>query len=109
VSCVLLVAHRSWSKCDRSRKYNNPNKLIVIKIKQLCANVFQFVIFVKFDACVTRNRRPLNAEALRDEIVSGLVLVMSVVLVLVAGGTRAVKLTGLYLAGRYAVYKVPSA
>jgi DUF1365 family protein len=62
------------------------------------------VIFVKFGACVTRNRRPLNAEALRDEIVSCPVLVMSVVLILAAGGTRAVKLSVLYLAGRYAVY-----
>jgi len=62
------------------------------------------VIFVKFDACVTKNRRPMNAERLRDEIVSGLVLVMSVALVFVAGGTRAVKLLELYLARRYAVY-----
>jgi len=53
---------------------------------------------------LTKNRRPLNAEALRNEIVSCLVLVMLVVLVLVAGGTRAVKLSELYLAGSYAVY-----
>jgi len=46
----------------------------------------------------------MNAERLRDEIVSCIVLVMSVVLVFVAGGTRDVKLLELYLAGRYAMY-----
>ena len=40
VSCVLVVAHRSLSKCDRSRKYNNPNnKIIVAKIKTLCRSI----------------------------------------------------------------------
>jgi len=47
---------------------------------------------VKFDACVTKNRRQLNAEVLGDEIVSCIALVMSVVFALVSGGTRAAKL-----------------
>jgi len=46
----------------------------------------------------------LNVEALQDEILSCPVLVMLLVSVLVAGGTRAVKLSELYLAGRHAVY-----
>jgi len=67
------------------------------------------VNFVKFDACVTRNRCLLRAEALLDEIVCCPALVVSALLVLVAGGSRAAKLSELYLAGRYAVYYVPSA
>jgi hypothetical protein len=59
------------------------------------------VTFVKFDASVIKNRCLLNAEALRDEIPA---LVVSALLVLVAGGTRAAKLSELYLTGRYAVY-----
>jgi len=59
---------------------------------------------MKFDACVTRNRCLLSAEVLRDEIVCCPALVVSALLVLVAGGTRAAKLSERYLAGRYAVY-----
>jgi len=44
-TCIVLcfgVAHRSLSKCDRSRKYNNPNnKIIVINIITICGSVFQ--------------------------------------------------------------------
>ena len=29
MSCVLVMAHRSLSKCDRSSKYNNPNNSII--------------------------------------------------------------------------------
>ena len=50
-SCVLVVAHGSLSKFDRSRKYDNPNGILG-----------------KFGACVTRNRRPFNVEALRYDI-----------------------------------------
>ena len=40
VSCVLVVTHRSLSKCDRSRKYNNPNnEIIVIKITIVCQRI----------------------------------------------------------------------
>jgi len=62
------------------------------------------VIFVKIDACVTKNRYLLNAEALREEIVYCPVLVMLVLLVLLVGGTRAAKLSEIYVAGMYAVY-----
>ena len=51
MSCVLAVAHGSLSKFDRSRKYDNPNGILG-----------------KFGACVTRNRRPFNVEALRYDI-----------------------------------------
>ena len=59
---------------------------------------------MKFDACVIKNRCLLNAEALRDEIVCCPVLVVLALLVLVAGGTRAAKISELYLAGIFAVY-----
>jgi hypothetical protein len=48
VSCVLVVAHCTLSKCDRSRKYNNPNnKIIVMKIITILCQRISLCVFHK--------------------------------------------------------------
>ena len=59
--------------------------------------------FVKFDACVIKNRCLWNAEMLRDETACCPVLVVSALLVLIAGGSRAAKLSE-FFGRKYAVY-----
>ena len=60
--------------------------------------------FVNFDACAIKNQCLMSAEALRDEIVCCPALAVSALLALVAGRTRAARLSELDLAGRYAEY-----
>jgi len=103
VSSVLVAAHRSLSNCNRNRKYPNTNNtILVVKIIANVANVFQFVSIVNLDACALTNQCLLSAEALRDEIVCCPVLAVSASLSHVAAGSRTVRLSERYQAGRYA-------
>jgi hypothetical protein len=63
------VAHRSLSKCGRSKKYKNHNsemaeiKMIII----LCHRISVCAVAVKSGACVIKNQHRINVEVLQDE------------------------------------------